>query len=337
MTAPPEDVTDSPTRAMDPLLDLLRSLHLTGGVFLEAEMTAPWSVTSHIAPGDYRGLSQAPTHVIGYHYITEGRCRVSLDGRHVADARAGDIILVARNDHHDLANGAAVPSVPAGQLATRPEAAGLWRIQHGGGGERTRVLCGFLATSVSHPAIAEVLPPLLTISVEDGAAAAWIESSFRFVGQGVMRGDPESIPLLGKLAELLFIEAVRRHVASLPPDHHGWLAGLRDPVVGRALALLHGQKDRRWTVDELAREAGASRSVFADRFTSLIGEAPIRYLTRHRLQQAADRLRETQDGVADVAFQAGYESEAAFSRAFKRAYGLAPAVWRRGKDTRMSM
>lgn len=317
---------------MDPLLDLLRSLHLTGGVVLEAEMTSPWCVTSQIAPEDYRSITRAPAHVIGYHYIAEGRCRVSLGGQHVADAKAGDIILVPRNDPHDLGDGPHVPSVPAGDLVLQSTRNGLHRIEHGGGGERTRVLCGFMTTGVTSPAIASVLPPLLTISVEDGAAAAWIESSFRFVGQELMRAQREAIPRLSKLAELLFMEAVRRHVESQPAGHQGWLAGLRDPLVGRALALLHGQRERRWTVPALAREAGASRSAFADRFTSLIGEAPIRYLTRHRLQCAADRLREGTDPVADVAFAAGYESEAAFSRAFKRTFGRAPAVWRRDES-----
>jgi AraC-like DNA-binding protein len=314
---------------MDPLLDLLRALHLTGGVVLEAEMTAPWSVTSRIDPDDYRHIGRQPSHVIGYHYIVEGHCRVSLGGQPVADAKAGDIILAARNDLHELGNGAEVQPIPAGSLAVQSARTGLLRIEHGGGGERTRVLCGFLATSVATPSIAGVLPPLLTIAVDDGAAAAWIESSFRFVGQELLRGQPEAFPMLSKLAELLFIEAVRRHVAALPVEDRGWLAGIRDPIVGRALALLHGQKDRRWTVPELAREAGASRSAFADRFTSLIGEAPIRYMTRHRLQCAAERLRDGVDVVAEVAFAAGYESEAAFSRAFKREYGRPPAVWRR--------
>jgi AraC-like DNA-binding protein len=315
---------------MDPLLDVLRSLRLTGGVFLEAEMTAPWCVTSQVDPEDCQGITPPATHIIGYHYITEGRCRVSLGGEYVADVKAGDIILAARNDPHDLGAGSRVPPIAAGELVTNSGRNGLARIAHGGGGERTRILCGFLAAGACSPSIASILPPLLTISVDDVATAAWIESTFRFAGRELMRGEPESIPLLGKLAELLFIEAMRRHVASLPAGHRGWLAGLRDPVVGRALALLHAQKERRWTVPDLAREVGASRSVFADRFTALTGEAPIRYLTRHRLQCAAERLRESDVAVAQVAFDAGYESEAAFSRAFKRTFGLAPGVWRRG-------
>jgi AraC-like DNA-binding protein len=314
---------------MDPLLDLLRAMNLTGGVVLDAELSAPWCVTSRVEPQDYGTVRPAPAHVVGYHYVIEGQCRLSVGGRHVGDVRAGEIVLVPRNDPHDLASGPDLPPVPARDLVQKARANGLPLVRHGGGGERTRLLCGFLGTSTVNPPIASVLPPALTIAVDDGAAAAWIESSFRFVAQELVNPRYESTPVFAKLAELLFIEAVRRHVASLPPGERGWLAGLRDPMVGRALALLHGQKQHRWTVPALAHEVGASRSAFADRFTTVMGETPMRYLTRQRLQRAAERLREDGASVADVAFDAGYESEAAFSRAFKRTYHRPPAAWRK--------
>lgn len=314
---------------MDPLLDLLRAMHLTGGVFLDAELTSPWCVTSQVHPENY-GASPAPSHVIAYHYVTEGRCMLEVDGHPSSNVRAGDIILVPRNDPHRLGSAPHVKAVNAGQLVQRSADGGLARVVYGGGGERTRLLCGFLGTNTPNPPIAGVLPPTLTIAVDDGAASAWIESSFKFAAQEFVRGKNGSLAVLGRLAELLFIEAVRRHIASLPAEQRGWLAGLRDPVIGRALALLHGQKAQRWTVTALAREVGASRSAFADRFTSLMDESPMRYLARQRLRLAAERLRESQESVARIAVDVGYESEAAFSRAFKRAFGKSPAAWRKG-------
>jgi transcriptional regulator GlxA family with amidase domain len=165
--------------------------------------------------------------------------------------------------------------------------------------------------------------------VEESVAGNWIESSFKYAARELGAGRIGSPAIVARLAEILFGEAVRRHVESLPADGRGWLAGVRDPIVGRALTLIHGQKAHRWTVPGLAREVGASRSAFADRFTTLIGESPIRYLARQRLRVAAERLRESQEPIASVAFEVGYESEAAFSRAFKREFGQSPLAWRK--------
>jgi AraC-like DNA-binding protein len=315
---------------MDPLLDLLREMQLTGGVFLEADFTAPWCVASHVGPEDCSAYLPRPSHVIAYHYVTEGRCVLEVEGHPAMEVRAGEIVLLTRNDPHRLGSGPNARVVSAHQLIEPAASGGLARIVHGGGGERTRILCGFLGTQAPDPPIASVLPPALTVGVDAGTAGAWIESSFRFASQELAAGRHGSPTVLARLAELLFIEAVRRHVASLPREHRGWLAGLRDPIVGRALALLHGQKARRWTVPELAREAGASRSAFAERFASLIGESPMRYLARQRLRVAAGRLRGGGGSVASVAVDVGYESEAAFSRAFKREFGKSPAAWRKG-------
>jgi AraC-like DNA-binding protein len=314
---------------MDPLLDLLQDMHLTGGVFLDAEFTSPWCVTSSVGVEDCSAYLPRPSHVIAYHYVTEGRCVLEVDGHPAMDVRAGDIVLLPRNDRHRLSSGQNVRAVSAADLIEPAVDGGLARIVHGGGGERTRMLCGFLGTKMPNPPIATVLPPALTVTVNPGATGAWIESSFRFASQELVAGRSGSPLVLAKLAELLFIEAVRQHVSSLPRAHRGWLAGLRDPIVGRALTLLHGQKAHRWTVPELARESGASRSAFADRFTNLMGEAPMHYLARQRLGLAAERLRECQESIASVALGVGYESEAAFSRAFKREFGKSPAAWRR--------
>lgn len=316
---------------MDPLLDLLHAMDLTGGVFLNAELSAPWCVISKVMPEQYRPFHPQPSHVIAYHYLTEGQCVLEVEGHPPTAVRAGEIVLLPRNDLHRLCSATNVRPVNAGDLIQRGEGGGLARIVHGGGGDRTRLLCGFLGVRTPNPPLASVLPPALTVAVDPDVAGAWIESSFRFAAQELATERPGSPAVVGRLAGLLFIEAVRQHLASLPADHRGWLAGLRDPIVGRALALLHGDKAHRWTVAELARECGASRSAFAERFTGLVGESPMRYLARARLRTAAQRLRECQDSVASVGFDSGFASEAAFSRAFKREFGRSPAAWRRSE------
>ena len=173
------------------------------------------------------------------------------------------------------------------------------------------------------------LPPLLKLNVEQGGAAEWIRSTFQYAAEEVSAGRPGSETVLTKLSELLFVESVRRYAEALPDGQTGWLAGLREPYVARALALLHRDITRRWTVDDLGREVGLSRSALADRFIRLIGVPPMHYLTSWRMQVATQKLRNTSASLAQVAEIVGYDSEAAFSRAFKKAFGAAPATWRR--------
>jgi transcriptional regulator GlxA family with amidase domain len=191
------------------------------------------------------------------------------------------------------------------------------------------MVCGFLgcATAKDNPVIS-TLPPMLKLKVE-GGAGEWIRSTFRYAAEEVSAGRPGSETVLAKLSELLFVEAVRSYAESLPNDRTGWLAGLREPFVGRALALLHQDLTRRWTVDDLGREVGLSRSALADRFIRLIGMPPMHYLAHWRMHVATQKLRNTRASLAQVAESVGYDSEAAFSRAFKKAFGVAPATWRR--------
>jgi len=176
------------------------------------------------------------------------------------------------------------------------------------------------------------LPPLLKLKVEQGGAAEWIRSTFQYAAQEVAAGRPGSETVLAKLSELLFVETVRRYAEALPEGETGWFAGLREPYVARALALLHRDVTRRWTVDDLGREVGLSRSALADRFIRLIGLPPMHYLASWRMQVAALKLRNTSASLAQVAEVVGYDSEAAFSRAFKKAFGVAPATWRRSNS-----
>ena len=189
---------------------------------------------------------------------------------------------------------------------------------------------GFLGCdgAEGNPVIA-TLPPALKLSLEEGGAAEWIRSTFQYAAEEVAAGRPGSETVLAKLSELLFVEAVRRYAETLPEDQSGWLAGLRDTHVARALAFIHRDVVRRWTVDALGRAVGLSRSAFADRFIRLIGMPPMHYLANWRMQVAKQKLRNTSASLAQVAEMVGYESEAAFSRAFKKAVGTAPATWRR--------
>jgi transcriptional regulator GlxA family with amidase domain len=192
------------------------------------------------------------------------------------------------------------------------------------------MICGFLGCAEGdvNPVIT-TLPPLLKMSVNEGISAEWIRSTFQFAAQEVAAGRPGSETVLAKLSELLFVETVRCHAETLPEGQTGWLAGLREPHVAKALALLHRDLTRDWTVDDLGREVGLSRSALADHFLRLIGMPPMHYLANWRMQVAAERLRNTNASLAQVAEAVGYESEAAFSRAFKEAFRVAPATWRR--------
>jgi AraC-like DNA-binding protein len=313
---------------MDALLDVVRALRFTGGVFLDAEFTEPWAVRSQVDRDDCRPFGQQPRHLVAYHYVVEGALTLEAEGHAAVRLSAGSVVMLPRNDAHVMSSAPGVPPVDAAPLIRPGRPDGLPRLVHGGGGLRTHILCGFLGTEVPEHALFGLLPGVLTLDVGQGARAKWIEGSLRFAAEELGSGRVGSLPMLGRLAELLFVEAVRRSTEEAPPMV-GWLAGLRDPVVGRALAVMHAHPSHPWTASELAREAGASRSAFAQRFRALVGEPPMRYLAGWRLQRAAARLRESDDAVGQIGLEAGYDSEAAFSRAFRRAYGSPPAAWRR--------
>jgi AraC-like DNA-binding protein len=315
----------------DALSEVLRAVRLTGGVFLDAEFTAPWCIESQIGPEDCVGFGVSPERVVAAHYLMEGEMRVAVDGEPPVELGPGDVVLLPRNDPHRLGSDLSLRPASSHDLIVPPGAAGLAAIRHGGGGARTRMVCGFLAGDLSASPLFSSLPRVLVLRSSRENARAWLESTFRFAAGEVAAGRPGSDTVLAKLSELLFVEAVRACMDALPADRTGWLAGLRDPHVGRALGLLHGRLAHPWTVDELGRQVGLSRSALAQRFTALLAEPPMRYLTRWRLQLAAQRLRESHESVARIAAQVGYDSEAAFNRAFKRELGLPPASWRRGK------
>jgi len=316
---------------MDALFDMLRAMRLSGGVFLDAEFTAPWCVAAKVGPEDCAPFIPVPSNIIAYHYVSEGRLLLQVEGEPPIPVESGEIVVLPRNDAHLLGSALNVRPVSADHLIQPAVDGGLARIVYGGGGACTRIVCGFLGGNTPNDPLIGILPSMLKIDVAGGASGEWIESTFRFAAKQFAAGKAQSPAVLAKLGEVLFIEAVRHYLASLPPDQSDWIAGLRDPIVGRALALLYAQQDRRWTANELARAAGLSRSAFAERFTDVMGEPPMRYLAKWRLQRAAQDLAGTHEPVARIALACGYDSEAAFNRAFKRAFGLPPATWRKGR------
>jgi AraC-like DNA-binding protein len=305
---------------------------LSGGVFLEAEFTAPWCVSGKVSARDCTPFLAVPRHVIASHFVATGGMQLRVQGGDTIDVTAGEFVLLPHNDTHEFGSDLNGAPRSAREIIQPPGGGGISRIQYGGGGAVTQVLCGYLASEAPFTPLLSALPAVLKLDVRATASGAWIESSFRFAASEIAAGRPGSTTVIAKLSELLFVEAVTRFVASLPPDRRGWLAGLRDPHVGRALALLHARPTEAWSAETLAHEVGMSRSAFAERFTSLVGQPPMQYLTLWRMHVAAQRLREGRGGVAQIGFAIGYESEAAFSRAFKRHFGTSPGTWRKQPD-----
>jgi AraC-like DNA-binding protein len=313
---------------MDAVSELLQATRLSGGVFLDAEFTAPWCVHSGVTAEACAQFGVRAAHVIGYHCVSEGRMILELDGHEPVEVENGEIVLLPHNEQHRLCSDVGLQAVNVESEVEPGNNGSVSRIHHGGGGVPTRMLCGFLATELQGDPILRLLPRVMKVRIADAPSSAWIESTMRFGAQELASGPSRSPTLLARLAELLFVEAVRRYLASLPPDQNDWRAGIADPMIARALAQMHQRLDRRWTAEELARSVGLSRSSFAERFTRIMGETPMRYLAQQRLHLAARRLEEPGVSIARIAFDTGYESEAAFNRAFKREFGAPPATWR---------
>lgn len=316
---------------MDALSDVLRVVRLVGSVFLDAKFSAPWSVSGRVEGVDFEPFldSRAPAGVIGFHYVVEGRLLARVEGGEPVELKAGEILLLPRNDVHILASGLDVKPMPAADVVLPPPGLGIPQVTYGGGGEETHLVCGYLGSDALQSPIMSALPALITLDVKETPGGDWIAQSFAFAARELAGGSVGGATVIAKLSELMFVEAVRRYVATLPKEATGWLAGLRDPAIGKALALMHTQVARPWTAEDLAAAVNLSRSAFADRFSALIGLPPMKYLTNWRMQVATQKLRDGRMSIGQIAFDIGYESEAAFTRAFKREMGVPPATWRR--------
>lgn len=315
---------------MDVLSEVLRAVRLDGAVFFNGEFSAPWCAREPDACTMASYLSAHSKHVIIFHLVAEGcaYARIEGDGRPVSLA-AGDIVVFPHGDAHVLGNGPSVPPVDNTAQLRLLFAKGGILSQSGGGGELTRLICGYMTCDqeLSQVFLAG-LPPIVQVNIRDSPSGQWMEETLRYSVDHAGAAGPGGAAVIAKLSEVLFVETLRRYIARLPTTQTGWLAGTRDPEVGKALALLHRQPAHPWTIATLADEVGVSRSVLAERFRYYLADTPIGYLTRWRLQLAAQLLSSTSKSVAEVAGDVGYESEPSFNRAFKREYGRPPAAFR---------
>ena len=319
---------------MDVLSEVLRVVRLQGALFYNGEFSSPWSVYAASSHGLAQHFGTDTEHVIVYHLLMEGRAVVRLENGGRLALTAGDIVMIPHGDKHIIENGAAAKTIDdeAHLEEVLSQGLKLWRV--GGGGEVTKFVCGYMACD---PRLSQVflngLPPIFKVHIRSDASGRWLENSIRFSVDQANGSAPGGEALLAKLSEVLFVETLRAYIAQLSPQQKGWLGGARDSHVGRALALMHKKPAHPWTIASLAKEAGISRSVLAERFRHYLNQSPMAYLTRWRLQLAAQMLTSTNYSVAQIAAEVGYDSEAAFNRAFKREFDLPPARFRNRSRT----
>jgi AraC-like DNA-binding protein len=315
----------------DVLSDILRVFRVTGAAMLRAEFNAPWGCETPTASAIAGLLHPGATRLIIFHIIAEGTCWVEVDGEERRVLREGDVVGFPHGHAHRMGSGAVEP-VPIASLFPPAPWAELPVLTHGGNGERTRVVCIYLHCDLLlfGPFLAS-LPTLLVVRHEEGPSGQWFDANVRYLVAEAVRGRPGASCLMARLTELLFIEILRRHMAQLRDQDVGWLAALNDRRICRALNAFHTRPAEPWTIEMLAREAGLSRSALLRRFQRLLSMSPIRYLATWRLHLAAQAVRDGSEAVATIAEQAGFGSEEAFSRAFKRCFGSSPSAWRRSR------
>ena len=318
---------------MDALSDLLRVVRLDGAFFYAVEAAEPWGVESVSARELTPRIMPGAEHLIAYHILTKGRCYAGLIGEAQVELAPGDVVVFPHGDANLMSSARGIrigPNVNTSAPARYPDTVVLGNQ----GDPVTTFVCGFLGCDRRpfNPLLA-ALPRLLHFR---GMAEGWLGGFIRQLTEESRIGRAGADEVVTRLAELMFIEVLRRYLEDLPPGQTGWLAGLRDEVVGRALTLLHGRPAYRWTLEDLAREAASSRSNLAKRFGEIVGQPPMQYLSKWRIQVAANLLVQSGAKVATIGSEVGYDSEAAFSRAFKKATGLAPGAWRETRRTALS-
>lgn len=324
---PAPDVNDrAATSALD---DALGRLRLQGAIFMRGKYSEAWAYQSFPAADAAKVLAPDAARVVLFHVIASGRCWIEATGGERLWAQAGDVIVLPYNDEHRMGGTAEAAAVSVSDLIAAPPWDVMPFIQHGEGGDPTDVVCGYLACddALFDPRM-RAFPPAFVVSPTEGAARAWVSASIEYAVQRTTLVSADRFEAPTGVSELLLVEVLKQHLATAPAADHGWLAAIKDPVLAPALAAVHGSPEQKWTVDGLAKLAGVSASLLDERFRRVLGLAPIRYLTGWRMHVAEDLLRTTDLGVAAVARRVGYDSEEAFSRAFKRAHDAAPSVWR---------
>jgi AraC-like DNA-binding protein len=333
---------------MDVLSDVLRVVRLSGAVFFTADFSSPWALESPIPRMLASAVMPEAECVVLFHILVDGECEVECQGRPVVTMEGGDVIVFPRGDQHTMRSHDASTPTPLTSIFSPGTHDEPPQLSFGGGGRTSRFVCGYLNCDQRFSPLVEGLPTMLLVRGRDDystieaidatgsrptvvpqGSGTWLGTTLKFTINEARSARPGNAAMLGRLTELMFVEILREYMHRLPVDEGGWLAALNDAQVGRVLRLMHTNPVYDWTVDELAREVAVSRSVLAQRFTELVGETPMRYLANWRMQLAKQMMREGTHNIQEVATRVGYDSEAAFNRAFKRATGSPPATWRK--------
>jgi AraC-like DNA-binding protein len=323
---------------MDAFSQILSGVRLTGAVFFHAEFSAPWGFTAPPTSVIAAEVAPGAAHMVLYHFVVDGGALVQLIDGEPMKLEPGDIVIFPHgHQHHMTSTKGATAPFPNYGISTKIKARDLSPLHAGGGGDTSRFVCGYMTCDphLCRPVL-DALPPVFKVNIRTDSSGQWLESSIRHLVEEAASGRVGSEAMLAKLSEALFVDTLRRYVASLPEQQTGWLAGTRDPIVGKSLGLLHGRIAHPWTLADLADEVGISRSALVDRFTRYLSEPPMTYLTRWRLRLAARSLEKTSRGVAEIAADVGYDSEAAFNRAFKREFGQPPGRYRNDHRSRIN-
>jgi len=334
---------------MDVLSDVLRVVRLSGAVFFTADFSSPWAIESPIPEMLASAVMPEAECVVLFHILVDGQCEVLCQGHPATTMESGDVVVFPRGDQHTMRSQGAGKGTPLSTIFSPGTHDDPPQLSYGGGGRTSRFVCGYLNCDQRFAPLIEALPTMLYVRGRDDYSAieavdrggshptvvppgsgTWLGTTLKFTINEARVARPGNAAMLGRLTELMFVEILREYMHRLPASQRGWLAGLNDPQVGKAMRLMHTNPMRDWTVDDLAHEVAASRSVLAQRFTELVGETPMRYLANWRMQLAKQMMREGTGNIQEVARRVGYESEAAFNRAFKRATGSPPATWRKG-------
>jgi AraC family transcriptional regulator, alkane utilization regulator len=307
---------------MDALTDILKTVSLQGSVFCRSELTAPWGIA--FSAGD----------AAQFHVVRRGRCWLSVDETGHVDPPlrldAGDLVMLPKGQAHVMRDDPRTPPTPLMQLLRRDSPDSCGPLVFGGGGESVTLVCGYFRflSGVVHPLLS-ILPSVVVLRGEGGRARSWLESTLGLMAEEAVAARPGREKLIDRLTEVLFIQVLREHLEEQGATAPSWLAALKDEQMAAALGMMHRQPDLPWTIQELASRVAMSRSAFCTRFRELVGEPPLQYLTRWRMEVAASHLREARLTLPEISTRVGYQAEAAFSKVFKRLWGMAPGQYRR--------
>jgi AraC-like DNA-binding protein len=341
--------------AMDVLSDVLRVVRLSGAVFFNAEFSSPWAITSPQREELACMILPTAECVSLFHVVVDGECWCRCTDHPEVHLTAGDIVVLPHSHPHDMSSHKLGPQkgaepTPVGEIMPQGTSDALPTVRHGGGGKKSRFVCGYLQCDQRFSPLIGSLPTMMVLrrsdrytSVEtvktDGlrrspigqSTDTWLSTTLNYMINEASSSAPGNATMLERLTELVFVEILRQYMKQLPEGQSGWLSGLNDPYVGTALRLMHEDPARNWTVEDLARETAISRSALAQKFSDMIGDSPMHYLAVWRVELAKQMLRGGRRGIPEIADSVGYESEAAFNRAFKRLTGSPPATWRKVK------